>query len=280
MSLTARALTILSTALILSAHRRRRQLAAVPRQPARASRADDPALPDTWSADRERRLEDRRARARVELADRVGRSRLRHRRRQDGGRRRSAPAGAFLRRTLGRRADVGPRHRLVHRRAPLGPVRHRLQDRQGPLAEHGPCRLCPKESKHQKNSYASETPVTDGERVYVYFGNAGLFAYDLNGKPVWSKPMGPFKVRSGWGHASSPVVHKDRVYIVNDNDDQSFIAAYDARTGAEVWKVNRDEGSNWTTPLVWENERAHGDRHRRHRQDPVLRSGRQAAVDA
>lgn len=111
----------------------------------------------------------------------------------------------------------------------------------------------PKEPKHQKNSYASETPVTDGERVYVFLGNAGLFAYDLGGKLLWSKPMGPFKVRSGWGHASSPVLHKDRVYIVDDNDEQSFIAAYDARTGAEVWKVNRDEGSNWATPFVWEN---------------------------
>ena len=111
----------------------------------------------------------------------------------------------------------------------------------------------PVESKHQKNSYASETPATDGERVYVYSGNAGLFALDMNGKIVWSKSMGPFKVRTGWGPASSPAVHKDRVYIVNDNDTQSFVAAYDARTGAEIWKVNRDEGSNWTTPFVWEN---------------------------
>ncbi len=111
----------------------------------------------------------------------------------------------------------------------------------------------PAESKHQKNSYASETPATDGERVYVYFGYAGLFAFDMNGQPVWSKPMGPFKVRTGWGAAASPIVHKDRVYIVSDNDEQSFIAAYDKRTGAEIWKVNRDEGSNWTTPFVWEN---------------------------
>ncbi len=112
----------------------------------------------------------------------------------------------------------------------------------------------PPEPTHQKNSYASPTPATDGARVYVYFGNVGLFAFDMNGKPVWSAPMGPFKVRTGWGAAASPIVHKDRVYIVNDNDDQSFIAAYDARTGAEIWKMNRDEGSNWTTPFVWEHE--------------------------
>lgn len=113
----------------------------------------------------------------------------------------------------------------------------------------------PRQSTHQKNSYASETPVTDGERVYVYFGNAGLFAFDMSGRPVWSKPMGPFKMRDGWGSAASPVVHGGRVYIVNDNLEQSFIAAYDARTGAEAWRVNRDEGSNWTTPYVWVNER-------------------------
>jgi len=111
----------------------------------------------------------------------------------------------------------------------------------------------PSESKHQKNSYASETPVTDGERVYAYFGNLGLFAFDVTGKPVWSKPMGPFKVRSGWWSAGSPVLRGDRVYIVNDNDDRSFIAAYDTRTGAEIWRTPRDEGSNWATPFVWEN---------------------------
>ena len=109
----------------------------------------------------------------------------------------------------------------------------------------------PGQPKHEKNSYASETPVTDGERVYAYFGGTGLFAFDLAGKPVWSKPMDPFKVRSRWAAAASPVLFKDRIYIVNDNDEQSFIAAYDARSGAEVWRANRKEGSNWSTPFVW-----------------------------
>ena len=108
--------------------------------------------------------------------------------------------------------------------------------------------------KHLKNSYASETPVTDGERVYFYFGNVGLFVFDMKGKPVWSKPLGPFKTRYGWGTAASPVLHRDRVYIVNDNDEQSFLAAYDKRTGAEIWRVNRDEGTNWATPFVWEHD--------------------------
>jgi len=111
----------------------------------------------------------------------------------------------------------------------------------------------PSEPKHQKNSYASETPVTDGERVYAYFGNLGLFAFDMSGKPVWSKPMDSFKVRNGWWHAASPIIHRDRVYIVNDNDERSFIAAYDKKTGDEIWRTVREEGSNWTTPFVWEN---------------------------
>ena len=111
----------------------------------------------------------------------------------------------------------------------------------------------PSESKHQKNSYASETPVTDGERVYTYFGNLGLFAFDMSGKPVWSRPMDSFKVRNGWWHAASPILHRDRLYIVNDNDERSFIAAFDKRTGEELWRTTREEGSNWTTPFVWEN---------------------------
>ncbi|MEP7307851.1 MAG: PQQ-binding-like beta-propeller repeat protein [Acidobacteriota bacterium] len=113
----------------------------------------------------------------------------------------------------------------------------------------------PGRAKHLKNSYASETPVTDGERVYFYFGNAGLFVFDLDGKPVWSKPIGPLKTRNNWGTGASPVVHGDRVYVLNDNDDQSFLAAYDKRTGADIWRVNRVEGTNWSTPFVWENER-------------------------
>ena len=113
----------------------------------------------------------------------------------------------------------------------------------------------PGQPKHLKNTYASETPVTDGERLYVYFGNTGLFAFDMNGTPVWSKPLGPFKTRNNWGAASSPALHGDRVYIVNDNDEQSFVAAFDKRTGREIWRVARKEGTNWSTPFVWENER-------------------------
>jgi outer membrane protein assembly factor BamB len=116
-------------------------------------------------------------------------------------------------------------------------------------------RGAPATSHHLKNTYASETPVTDGERVYAYFGNLGLFVFDMDGKPAWSQHWGPFHTRYGWGTAASPVLYKDRVYIVNDNDDQSFLAALDKRTGKQIWRVERDEASNWATPYIWESNR-------------------------
>jgi len=109
-------------------------------------------------------------------------------------------------------------------------------------------------SKHQKNSYGSETPVTDGQRVYVYSGYAGLFAFDMNGKALWSKPMAAAKTRSGWGSAGSPILYKDRIFVVNDNDDESFMAAFDKVSGKEVWRVSRGTGTNWSTPFIWEND--------------------------
>ena len=113
----------------------------------------------------------------------------------------------------------------------------------------------PAKSRHLKNSYASETPVTDGERVYAYFGDVGLFAFDMDGKALWAKPMEATETLTGFGHAQSPVLDDRHVYILNDNEERSFIAAYDKRTGNQVWRVDRKETSNWTTPLVWKNER-------------------------
>lgn len=109
-------------------------------------------------------------------------------------------------------------------------------------------------ARHLKNTYASETPVTDGERVYVRFGNVGLFCYDMNGKLLWAHPAQPQPTRYGWGTAASPVLHQNRVYIVNDNDGHSYLEALDKKTGAQVWKVDREEGTNWATPYIWEHD--------------------------
>jgi outer membrane protein assembly factor BamB len=107
---------------------------------------------------------------------------------------------------------------------------------------------------HIKNTYASETPVTDGKRVYAYFGNLGIFCYDLDGEPLWSKMLEPHAMRAGWGPAASPALHQDRLYILNDNQESSYLAALDAASGEQLWQVARDEQSNWSTPFVWKNE--------------------------
>ena len=107
---------------------------------------------------------------------------------------------------------------------------------------------------HIKNSYASETPVTDGERVYAYFGNVGVFCFDLAGELLWSKKFAPREIRYDWGTAASPVLHGDRLYIINDNQNDSFLLALDKHTGEEVWRTPREENSNWATPFVWEND--------------------------
>jgi outer membrane protein assembly factor BamB len=106
---------------------------------------------------------------------------------------------------------------------------------------------------HSKNSYASETPVTDGQRVYAYFGNIGVFCLDWEGHPLWEKLLSPHPMRHGWGRGASPVLHGDRLYLVNDNEEQSYLLALDKLTGKEIWRVARDEGSNWSTPYVWVN---------------------------
>jgi outer membrane protein assembly factor BamB len=106
---------------------------------------------------------------------------------------------------------------------------------------------------HRSNSYASETPVIDGERLYVYFGMTGLFCYDLAGQLLWNREIGAFPMQYGWGTGSSPIVYGERVFLVCDNEQESFLVAFDKRSGAEVWRVHRNEKSNWVTPFVWHN---------------------------
>jgi outer membrane protein assembly factor BamB len=123
-----------------------------------------------------------------------------------------------------------------------------------PLWEREVHRGKPDSPHHVKNTYASETAVTDGEHVYVYFGNLGLFCLDMTGKEVWSQKWGSFPTAFGWGTAASPILYRDRIYVVNDNEKSSFLCAIDKKTGKEVWKVRRAEKSNWATPFLWENE--------------------------
>ncbi len=113
-------------------------------------------------------------------------------------------------------------------------------------------RRAPRYGRHLKNSFASETPVTDGQRIYAYFGSLGLFCYDFDGKELWSRAWGEYPMQANWGTAASPVLHGDRVYVVNDNQQHSFLVAVDKLTGKDLWRIDRDEKSNWSTPFVWE----------------------------
>ena len=111
----------------------------------------------------------------------------------------------------------------------------------------------PQVPRHPKSTYASETPTTDGQRLYVLFGDLGLWCYDLQGKPLWQRKIEPKKTEFDYGAAASPVVHDGQVIVLYDNLEASWIAAFDAQTGDERWRTPRDELRSWATPLVWAN---------------------------
>jgi outer membrane protein assembly factor BamB len=93
---------------------------------------------------------------------------------------------------------------------------------------------------HPKNTLASSTPATDGERVYAAFWDGAeitLAAYDMDGRPVWDRKLGAFTSQHGAG--ASPVVFQDKVYFANDQDGTSTLYAFDARTGKTVWQAQR-----------------------------------------
>ncbi|MDQ1592721.1 MAG: hypothetical protein QOG71_3348 [Pyrinomonadaceae bacterium] len=119
----------------------------------------------------------------------------------------------------------------------------------------------PPGGRHRKNSFTSESPVTDGKSVYVYVANLGLWAFDLKGKPVWRTPLEAHPIYLDFGTGSSPALAGELLVVVNDNQKQQYIAAFDKRTGKEAWRANRDIGgktqpvqrSGWVTPFVWRN---------------------------
>jgi outer membrane protein assembly factor BamB len=112
----------------------------------------------------------------------------------------------------------------------------------------------PRSRKHRSNTYASETPATDGELVIAYFGMTGISCYNFAGKRLWTKDLGSFPTQAGWGTGSSPVIVGDAVFVQCDNDQASFLVALDKQTGDELWRKPRDEPSNWATPYLWKNK--------------------------
>jgi outer membrane protein assembly factor BamB len=115
----------------------------------------------------------------------------------------------------------------------------------------------PRAGRHVKNSFASETPVIAANRVYAYFTDYGLYAFDFDGQPVWATPFERQATIRDYGTGASPALYRDRLFVLNDNEEHSFLAAFDARTGKEVWRTPRAvtpvRKTGWSTPFVWEN---------------------------
>jgi len=108
----------------------------------------------------------------------------------------------------------------------------------------------PHEGHHRDNDFASAAATTDGERVYCWFGSAGLYCYDLDGSKVWERDLGLAHVGAVLGEGCSPVLHDGKLVIVRDHSRQSTIEVLDTASGKTLWKKERDEGNAWATPIV------------------------------
>ena len=113
----------------------------------------------------------------------------------------------------------------------------------------------PHEGGHLSGTFASHSPVTDGEHVFAFFGSRGIYALDLDGELQWKADLGEMQTKHAHGEGSSPALHGDTLIINWDHEGQSFVIAFDKRTGEERWRFARDEVTSWATPIVVE----HGD---------------------
>ena len=108
---------------------------------------------------------------------------------------------------------------------------------------------------HPSNSYATESPVADGERVYAYFAAVGVVAcLDQQGQTLWQKDVGAFRTSSDFGSGSSLAIHDGIVFVQCDNEEKSFLIALDGKTGKEVWRTDRAGRTSWSSPIIWKNK--------------------------
>jgi outer membrane protein assembly factor BamB len=112
----------------------------------------------------------------------------------------------------------------------------------------------PHEGHHPTyGSFASNSPVTDGKHVYAFFGSRGMYCYDMKGKLIWKKDFGvQMRMRMAFGEGQAPVISGERLILVFDYEGDSFMAVLDKNTGKEIWRVKRDEPTNWAAPLAVE----------------------------
>lgn len=107
--------------------------------------------------------------------------------------------------------------------------------------------------RHQENgTWASSSALTDGEIVIAPFESRGIYAYTLDGEPVWQKDLGDKRMRSQFGEGSTPALSGRFLVYVWDHQGQSFIVALDKQTGEEIWRQPRNEIDTWATPLIAE----------------------------
>ena len=114
--------------------------------------------------------------------------------------------------------------------------------------------LVPHEGTHRDATFASNSPVTDGEFVYAYFGSRGLYCVDMDGNVKWEKDVGTMYKNNTFGEGSSPVLYGDTLVIVQDHEGDSFITAINKRTGDVLWKTDRNERTTWFSPIIVEND--------------------------
>ncbi len=112
--------------------------------------------------------------------------------------------------------------------------------------------VMPSERTHELGSWASNSPCTDGENIYAFFGSRGLYCLDFKGKIKWGHEFGQMDIVASFGEGSSPALYKDKIFIQWDHQGKSGIFALNKLTGAEVWKAEREEITSWATPLVVE----------------------------
>ncbi len=153
----------------------------------------------------------------------------------------------------------GRRGRGRRRSAPLVPTKFvtLCYDRNTgeKLWEQTAVETTPHQGHHPDHSFASASPVTDGKHVWSHFGSRGLYCYDMDGNLKWARDdFGQMMTRNGFGEGSSPVLYKDTIVVPWDHEGDSWVMALDALTGETKWKVDRDEPSNWVTPMVVEHE--------------------------
>ncbi len=108
----------------------------------------------------------------------------------------------------------------------------------------------PFKGRFQEHGYASHTPVTDGQRVYVFFGKSGVLAFDLDGRRLWQTSVGTGSDKMKWGSAASPTLY-DNMVFVNAWDESKTLYALDKKTGNEIWKKDiSDTGLTYSVPVL------------------------------